>query len=71
MSMGLRIFTSRVWELPDISELDLCFFKKDPDFTAIAKKFLLNLTRDHEIMPLPKCLCLDCQDVTGIGSTCD
>ena len=44
MSMGLKILTGHTCELADVSELDLNLSDRDPDFTAIARKFLLNLT---------------------------
>ena len=63
--MGLKILTSRACELADISELDLNLSGKDQDFVDIAKKFLLNLMRVKDIIPLPQCL------RTGIGFTSD
>ena len=67
MSMGLKILTGHTCELADVSELDLNLSDRDPDFTAIARKFLLNLTRVNEIIPLPQGLCMDGQDVIGVG----
>ena len=54
-----------------MSELDLKLSDRDPEFTAIARKFLLNLTRVNEIIPLPQGLSMDVQDAIRVGATSD
>ena len=71
MSMGLKILTGHTCELADVSELDLNLSYRDPDFTAIIRKFLLNLTHVNDIIHLPQGLCMDGQDVIGVGAVCD
>ena len=71
MSLGLKILTSRICELADVSELDLDLAERDTDFMVIANKFLQNLTRFKDILPQPQGLCMDGQDVIGVCSTCD
>ena len=61
--MGLKILKSRECELADVSELHLNLSERYPDLTAIARKFLLNLTHVNEIMPLQQGFCMDGQYV--------
>ena len=52
-------------------EFDLDVAEKDEEFTNTARKFLMNLTKTGEILPLTKTLCLDEEDIVGAGSTAD
>ena len=69
--MGLKILTSRACELTTINELDEDLGEKDKNFIETAKSFLMNLAKTKEIEPLPKTLCSEAEEVTGIGATAD
>ena len=45
LATGLKILTSRAYELTTTRELDVDLDEKDKKFTGTAKKFLMNLPK--------------------------
>ena len=57
LAMGLKILTSRAWELTIIRQLDVDLGEKDKEFTVTARRFFMNLSKIKDIDPSPKTLC--------------